>query len=179
MTSSSPAPSPALLPIATLPLADGGVAELLELVAPLDQETSAPIAHALAAMDPWRRYRFSADRLQRFIAEPQPHAPRYLVRTDSRIVGVVVLKPGWMFGSYLNFLAVLAPAQGRGVGGAVLDWMRADGVRRGERNQFVVTSAFNDRALGFYQRHGFEVIAEMPGLIDDAEIEILMRRRLA
>lgn len=167
-----------LKPVAALPLRDGTQVEIAEIVAPLDAALSAPLAAEIANMDPWRRYGFAAERLQGFIAQPSPQAQRYLVREETRVLGVVVLKPGWMFGTYLNFLAVLAAGQGRGIGGGVLEWMHAEGVRRGERNQFVATSAFNAGALRFYQRHGFARVADLPGLIRDDETEILLRRRL-
>lgn len=57
--------------------------------------------------------------------------------------------------------------------------MRREGEARGERNQFVATSAFNAGALRFYERHGFVVVANMPGLINDTETEVLLRRRLS
>ena len=165
--------------IATLALADGGTVAIAKLIAPLPTDLGAPLATELASMDPWRRYGFTPERLQRFVAEPNPQAPRYLVHDGARILGIVVVKPGWMFGSYLNFLAVLPGAQGRGIGGAVLAWLRSEGLGGVESNECVATSAFNDAARGFDEAHGFEIVARLPGLIGDDETEILLRRRLA
>lgn len=170
--------SDALREVALLPLANGATARIAEIVAPLDAATSSALAGQLAAIDPWRRYGFSVDRLQRFLSESVAGAPRYLVAVGDELAGVVVLKPGWMFGTYLKLLAVLPTAQGRGLGGAILDWMQREGEARGERNQFVATSAFNAGALRFYERHGFVRVANLPGLINDTETEILLRRRL-
>lgn len=170
--------SVALREVAEIPLADSGAARIAEIVNPLDAATGAALATQLAAIDPWRRYGFSAERLQHLLSEPIAGAPRYLAAIGDDIAGVVVLKPGWMFGTYLNLLAVLPPAQGRGLGGAILDWMQREGEARGERNQFVATSAFNAGALRFYERHGFARVADLPGLINDTETEILLRRRL-
>lgn len=171
--------APLLKSVTRLPLADLSRVDLSELIAELPASISAGLAATLADMDPWRRYGFSVERLQAFVGTPSPIARRYLVAEEDSVLGFVVLKPGWMFGTYLNFLAVLPQAQGRGIGGAVLDWMRREGEARGERNQFVATSAFNAGALRFYERHGFAVIANMPGLINDTETEVLLRRRLS
>lgn len=161
-----------------LTLADGGKVAIEPVAGTLPAATAEPLAVALADMDPWRRYRFDVERLQRFIVTETAGAERYLLVVRAEITGYAVLKPGWMFGTYLNFLAVLPAHQGRGVGSAFLGWMEAEGHRRGERNQFVVTSAFNARGLALYRRHGFTPIADMPGLIAEDETEILLRKKL-
>lgn len=168
----------ALHPIARLAIRDDGVVTLSRIVAPLPPNDADAIAAAIVAMDPWHRYGFPRERLRGFLSPADESAPRYLMTVGAEPVGLMALKLGWMFGSYLNILAVLPAWQGRGIGSAALQFIEAEARRRGERNQFVVTSAFNAAGLQLYTRHGFAPIAEMPGLIDDSETEILMRKRL-
>lgn len=163
---------------ATFTLSDGGSVTLREIAAGAEPGDAEAIGVRLAGMDPWARYGFGVERLAGFLRAGPPGAPRLLIRDGDRIAGVVALKTGWMFGTYLNLLAVLPEQQGRGIGGHVLDWLEAFGRARHDRNQFVVTSAFNSGGLRFYERHGFVQIAEMPGLIADSESEILLRKRL-
>lgn len=174
----TPAPAAAAAIGATISLRDGGFVTLSEITAGDEAGGIDEIAACLAGMDPWARYGFAPARLAGFLRAGPPGAPRLLIRDGDRIGGVVALKLGWMFGTYLNLLAVLPEQQGRGIGGAVLGWLEAFGRAREDRNQFVVTSAFNTRGLRFYERHGFVRIADMPGLIADGESEILLRKRL-
>lgn len=172
-------PDPGLSPLAVLSLKDGSRAILQVITTPLAADLVANVSLALAAMDPWRRYGIAVDRLASFVSPGAADQPRYLVTLDNEIAGLVALKLGWMFGTYLNLLAVLPQHQRRGIGSATLVWLDAFGRARKERNQFVVTSAFNASGLALYQRHGFVEIARMPGLIEDAETEILMRKQLS
>lgn len=167
--------------VAALPLAQGGTLFISELREALPETVAAPLAAALAQMDPWHRYGIPASRLATFLGPPQTGAPRYLLLAGNngrQIAGLVALKLGWMFGTYLNLLAVLPAYQRNGIGRAVLDWLEATARQRTERNQFVVTSAFNVAGLALYEKHGFKRIAELPGLISDEETEILLRKTL-
>lgn len=164
--------------IASLAIAGGSSVALDEVTSPLDPEVKHRLGTRLAAIDPWRRYGFTPERLARFLASPATEARRLLVTDAGRIAAVAIVRGGWLAGSYLNLLAVLPEDQGRGIGGAFLDWFAAEGRRSGERNQFVAASEFNFAALAFYERHGFTRVAMLPGLIADEETEILLRRRL-
>ncbi|MFN3869769.1 MAG: GNAT family N-acetyltransferase [Hyphomicrobiaceae bacterium] len=165
--------------IAVLPVQAGQEVSLEEVSGPLDTTIASSLAMELADIDPWHRYGFDAGRLERFLSQPFADAQRLLlVAAEERIAGIAVVRLNWLAGSYLNFLAILPAHQGSGIGGAFLDWMAGAGRERGERNQFVAATAFNTRALRLYDRHGFEQVAMLPGLIGDAETEILLRRRL-
>jgi GNAT superfamily N-acetyltransferase len=165
--------------LATIAIANGSFVGIAPINQPLPPDCAGALALAIASMDPWKRYRFEPAILMRLCTPAEPSAPRYLLTHRHEIVGLFALKLGWMFGSYLHILAILPPWQGRGIGSAVLRWIEERARTNGERNQFVVTSAFNTRGLALYERHGFERIATMPGLISDTESEILLRKRLA
>lgn len=165
--------------LAVLGLRSGGELRLDDIAGALDADIAGMLASELAGIDPWRRYGFDTARLERFLAQPMADAQRLLLVGDGEhVAGIGIVRLNWLAGSYLNFLAVLPAFQRRGMGGAFLDWMAAAGHERGERNQFVAATAFNTRAMQLYERHGFEPVAQLPGLIGDAETEVLLRRRL-
>ena len=171
-------PDHGLQSIASITIPDGGAVAITPITKELPADVAHSLASAVASMDPWKRYGFDPTIIMRFFAPAEASAPRYLVTRGNEIVGLFALKNGWMFGSYLNILAILPPFHGRGIGSAVLKWIEDRARANGERNQFVVTSAFNTRGLALYERHGFEQITSMPGLISDSESEILLRKRL-
>jgi ribosomal protein S18 acetylase RimI-like enzyme len=65
-----------------------------------------------------------------------------------RIVG-----PAW------EIVSIAADRPGGGVGGALLDWLRETAVEAGAVRLWLVTTNDNTRALRFYQRHGFDLVA--------------------
>lgn len=172
-------PQTGLERVATLRMRDGSMVTLEAILAPLPDATIDEVASSIAAMDPWRHYGIVSAQLTSYLAPGPVGQPRYLLIENDTIAGLVTLKLGWMFGTYLNLLAVLPGHQRKGLGSAALQWLESFGKERQERNQFVVTSAFNAPGLALYQRHGFIAIADMPGLIDDTETEILLRKRLS
>lgn len=168
---------PAVSVSQTLTLADGSIVSLSDAPAADDEITA--IARDLATIDPWKRYGFSAARMEQAMRRSGEGAELWVFRDAGMPAGVAAIRRGWLAGSYLALLAVLPSHQGKGLGGAFLSWHAAEGRHRGERNQFVAASEFNTSALAFYERAGFARVASLPLLLDDRETEILLRRRLA
>jgi ribosomal protein S18 acetylase RimI-like enzyme len=46
-------------------------------------------------------------------------------------------------------------------------------------NLWLCVSAFNSRAIAFYERQGFQPVADLPDLVTPGFAELLMRKRLA
>lgn len=168
---------PAVSASHTLLLSDGSNVSLTDAPAANDEITA--LARDLATIDPWKRYGFSAGRMELAMRRSGEGAELWIFRAAGKPAGIAAIRRGWLAGSYLALLAVLPSYQGRGLGGAFLAWHAAEGCRRGERNQFVAASEFNASALAFYERAGFARVASLPLLLDDQETEILLRRRLA
>jgi GNAT superfamily N-acetyltransferase len=145
-------------------------------LSPMDEVAAAQLAGRLAAMDPWRRLGYPADRLQGYLAADSPALVRYRVDVEGGLAGAMTVRWPWLHGPYLELLAVLPEAQGRGLGGALLDWLA---VQAGSsRNLWVAVSAFNTGARRFYARHGFVEVGAVPGLVRDGFDEILLRKAL-
>lgn len=165
--------------LATLAASDGKTYVLEEVVEPVDRDAIASLAAHVAAMDPWRQYpSYSAVQITRYLESIVPGAPRLLIRSEPDVIGAVGLKLDWLRGHYLQFLAVLPAYQGCGIGAATLAWLDGKAKEHGARNLFVLSSEFNNRAIRFYERHGFRRIASLPDLVTDGITEIMLRKKL-
>ena len=113
-----------------------------------------------------------------FLAGHEPGAQRLALMLDGEIAGAAVVRPGWLRGPYLQFLAVVPAAQGRGIGSAFIGWMEREARAAKERNLWVAASEINTGAIRLYERQGFAPIAKLDDLAWDGRAEILMRKRL-
>ena len=119
---------------------------------------------------------YPAEALARFLASSDDGAFRYLVEVDGAEAGAVSVRHPWLKGPYLELLALLPPFQRQGIGARIVSWFEEAGRALGARNLWVCASSFNDGALRFYQRHGFQPAATVPGLVADGYEEILLRK---
>jgi GNAT superfamily N-acetyltransferase len=142
----------------------------------LEPASCAKLARAIVAMPPWSVMDYPADAMARFLASSGDGASRYLVEVEGAEAGAVSIRFPWLKGPYLELLALLPQFQSQGIGASILAWFEQEGLRLGARNLFVCASAFNERALRFYERHGFRPVATLPGLVADDYQEILLRK---
>lgn len=85
---------------------------------------------------------------------------------DAEILGVIVTSPGWV-----NHLYVAAPAQGRGIGGALLRHAQAESVEPLQLWAFQQ----NVRARAFYEAHGFVSVRMTDGDNEEQQPDVLYR----
>jgi ribosomal protein S18 acetylase RimI-like enzyme len=135
------------------------------------------LGHALSRIDPWLTLGVSSNTLSTFLLREDPHCFRKVIRCDNAIAGVVAVRSPWLYGPYLNLLAVLPPYQHIGVGSAVLHWMASE-AGASASNLWVCVSKFNPRAFSFYERHGYQLVAELPELVKPGFAELLLRKQL-
>lgn len=154
----------------------GGAALTLSRLSEADARR---LATFFGAMDPWAAYGYSGAALGDFLSASEPGAPRFALTLDATVVGAAVIRTAWLRGPYLQFLALVPEAQGRGIGTALLTWLERQARVAGERNLWVAASQINADAIRFYERHGFVPVAELDGLAYDERTEILFRKRLS
>ncbi len=82
---------------------------------------------------------------------------------DGRMLGYAGLLAGGGAEADVQTIAVLASAQGRGVGGVLLRALIAEAAGRGATSLLLEVRADNAAAIGLYRRHGFERIAVRRG----------------
>jgi GNAT superfamily N-acetyltransferase len=143
---------------------------------PLKPESCPRLAAAIVAIEPWSVMAYPAERLAAFLAGQNQSLSRYCVRVENAEAGVVAVRSPWLKGPYLELLALLPPAQNRGIGSRIMAWFEESALEQEARNLWVCASSFNARALRFYARHGFAPVASLPGLVADGYVEILLRK---
>jgi diamine N-acetyltransferase len=127
-------------------------------------------------MEPWSVMNYPAEKLAAFLASQDEGVSRYLVSLGGSEGGVVSVRYPWLKGPYLELLALLPQAQNQGIGSSIIAWLESEALRHQARNLWVCASSFNQRGLGFYERHGFRRAATLPGLVADGYDEILLRK---
>jgi diamine N-acetyltransferase len=142
----------------------------------LDPRSSERLAAAIVAMPPWSVMNYPADAMAQFLAMADDNVSRYLIEIGAEQAGAVSVRSPWLKGPYLELLALLPKAQGQGIGARILTWFEQQALTLAARNLWVCASSFNTRALRFYERHGFEQAATLPGLVVDGYEEILLRK---
>lgn len=152
---------------------DGRLVRLVPMTAGLAEA----IGPGLAAIDPWARVGYAAERMTGFLAATETGAQRYAVLVDDEPAGTVVVRDPWLHGPYLHLIGLLPAFHGLGIGGRALDWMEAE-ARGRYRNLWLCVSEFNDSARRLYERHGFELAGRLDDLVFDGLVELLMRRRI-
>jgi diamine N-acetyltransferase len=138
------------------------------------------LGEALAAIEPWTHYGAPAADLAALFAPAFDGGIRLAVRSHSNStpIGVMAIRHPWLAGPYMQLLALLPGAQGRGHGQVLLAWFEAQARSAGAGNLWICVSAFNSAALRLYLRFGFECVTILDDLIKPGIDEILMRKRL-
>jgi len=131
----------------------------------------------MAAMEPWRTLTIGARNLTAILLRKVPYAASLHVTLYGRSAGAMVIRHPWLFGPYLEVLAILPEFQNRGLGSRLLLWLE-EGIAVNHGNVWVAASAFNRQAVAFYEKNGFERVALLRGLVRPEHDEILFRKRL-
>ncbi len=134
------------------------------------------LGYALVAIEPWSVIAYPASRMTAFLAADAPGLKRFAVMVEETPAGVVAVRRPWLYGPYLQLLAVLPPYQGGGLGGRLLGWFEEQAAPP-DRWLWLCCSTFNTRAAGFYQAHGYETAATFSDLLMDGMNEYLMCKR--
>ena len=103
---------------------------------------------------------------------------RLALTLDGALGGAAVVRPGWLRGPYLQFLAVVPAVQGRGIGSAFLAWMEREARAAKERNLWVAASEINTAPSASTSGTALRRSPKLDDLAWDGRAEILMRKRL-
>lgn len=147
------------------------------ILSPLSNSDAQTLGPAIACIEPWSRMGYADETLISYLADTDTNAGarKFGIWQSDNLTGCISVRDPWLIGPYLEMLALLPDWQGRGIGSAVLSWYEQE-ASPGARNLWVVSSSFNERALAFYRRHGFEDVATLPSLVFDGFDEILLRK---
>jgi len=134
---------------------------------------------ALAKIDPWKTLGSTPTEFEEGFQSQTHSTNTYAVILEDRPVGIISVRYPWLLGPYLGFLGFVPEAQGKGLGGALMNWLEEMAQEHSARNVFICVSDFNHEAQAFYKSFGYEKVADLDGLIVDEHAEFLLRKRLS
>jgi GNAT superfamily N-acetyltransferase len=141
---------------------------------PLGSQSVREVSNELCSMDPWLSMGYRPEALEFYLLRADPALSRYSIMVSEKLAGVLAVRFPWLFGPFIELLAVFDGFRGKGIGARVVHWVcRNDGAS----NAWVTVSAFNLGAQRFYGRMGFEITAALDDLIKPGWSEILLRKK--
>lgn len=127
-------------------------------------------------MDPWLTMRYRPEAVEFYLVRDDPALSRYSIMVSENLAGVVSLRHPWLFGPFIELLALFDGFRGKGIGAHIVDWAC---LNFKAANIWVTASALNSGAQRFYGRMGFEPTATLEDLIKPGWSEILLRKKLS
>jgi ribosomal protein S18 acetylase RimI-like enzyme len=150
------------------------------VIRPLVKHDLPALCPGLAELPLLRRYGRSAAKLQGILEAALERGEGLIVWEE----GGELLGLSWFLttgtlalGGYLRLLAVIGPAQKRGVGAKLLEGYEAE-VAKASHHAFLLASLDNAGAHRFYERHGYRRVGVLPSLVLPGEDEVLFWKRL-
>jgi len=125
---------------------------------------------------------WSADVVEEMISDALKEQPDgiFVAETGRRVVGfAIVMHRIWFNVSYLDYIQVKMKWTGKGVGHKLLekcvDWSR----QKGARIIYTETGSDNERAIEFYQKHGFKITGRIPDYYQKGLDAVILVNRLS
>jgi ribosomal protein S18 acetylase RimI-like enzyme len=133
------------------------------------------VIRMLAESDPWKTLGYTAAQWERLFDPLPAGRDGYVIELNGTVAGIGLLRPRFLFGDYLELLAIAPSAQGKGLGTTLLLYLERVVFQHGQ-NLFVCVSDFNTAARRFYTRNGYEEVGPLPDLLIAGATEILLRK---
>ena len=148
------------------------------MVRSLRAEDVEACAAVMSGLPLWREYGVTIREARATFTAALGGAAQVQVADDGgRVVGFVeyLVHGTFAHSGYVWAVGVAADAQGRGVGGRLMDAAEAKIFEAGP-NVFLLVSAANAGAQRFYERRGYRRIGEIPDYVRPGVTEILYRK---
>lgn len=133
------------------------------------------VIRMLADSDPWKRLGYTAAHWERLFTPLPPGREGYVIEQEGTVVGLALLRRQFLFGDYLELLAIAPSAQRSGLGRILLSHLERIVFARAT-NLFACVSDFNTSARQFYARHGYVEVGPLPDLLMSGTSELLLRK---
>src|SRR5207247_10707812 len=114
----------------------------------------AAVVRLLGDLNPWKRLGYTASDWERLFETPLQGRETFVIETGGSVVGVGVLRQRFLFGDYLELLAIAESAQGQGYGRALLAHLESVVYRRA-KNLCVCVTLVNHPAPPSYRPNGY------------------------
>lgn len=133
------------------------------------------VIRMLADSDPWKTLGYTAPNWETLFNPLPQGRDGYVVEENGAVVGIALIRQKFLFGDYLELLAIAPTFQGKGLGRTLLTYLEGIVFAR-TKNLFVCVSDFNAGARRFYARNGYQEIGPMPNFLIPGTAEILLRK---
>jgi ribosomal protein S18 acetylase RimI-like enzyme len=133
-------------------------------------------AEWIVALEPWRSLGYTAPALGRWLGRCARRGWVWVVPSSAAgVLGIVVVQPEVLLGSFISLVAVRPEASGQGVGRALVEGAAK---RVFARSRWLYTSSDGENAAAarFYRKLGFQRVGRLPGMIREGRSEIMWRR---
>jgi ribosomal protein S18 acetylase RimI-like enzyme len=147
----------------------------IPVIEPLKRGDVRKISCELAGMDPWRSLGYRPLDFAHYLLHSDCALSRYAISVSGNLSGVLAIRFPWLFGPFIELIALFDGSRGKGIGRRVIDWIRDR--YPAERNIWVSVSSSNLDAQKFYDRLGFTWVAALEDLVKPGSSEILLRKR--
>src|SRR2546430_7909801 len=114
----------------------------------------AAVLRVLGHLNPWISLAYTATDWERVFETPLQGRETFVIETEGSVVGVGVLRQRFLFGDYLELLAIAESAQGQGYGRALLAHLESVVYRRAKK-LFLCVFDFHHPAPRFFRREGY------------------------
>lgn len=145
---------------------------------PLKPEDADEVSVKVCSMDPWLSMGYRTEAIKFYLLRSDPALNRYGITVSGDLAGVLSLRFPWLFGPFIELMALFDGFRGRGIGGRIIDRLCREYEGRAS-NLWVTASDTNSGGQRFYGKAGFERAAVLEDLIKPGWDEILLRKRLA
>jgi GNAT superfamily N-acetyltransferase len=143
---------------------------------PIRPQSVREISRTLCSMDPWLTMNYKPEVIEFYLLREDPALSRYSIMVSENLAGVLSLRFPWLFGPFIELVALFDGFRDRGIGSRIVEWVS---LNHEAANVWVTVSAFNSGAQRFYGKMGFEKTAMLEDLIKPGWSEILLRKKLA
>lgn len=148
------------------------------ILIPINGITAEAISQQLVAMTPWYELGYQAKTLERYFLSQAEGFTSLVLTINQQPAGIITLRSPWLRGTLLELIAILPVFQHQGLGLWLMNWLHEYAQQRQQRNIWTLASAFNQKALQFYQTQGFKIVGQLDDFIIQGQNELLLRLRL-
>ncbi len=124
---------------------------------------------------------WSADLVEEMMFDALEEQPDgvFVAEVNGRVVGFTILMhKDWFNIAYLDYIQVSTDWIAKGVGHRLIERGIAWTEKKGARLIYTETGRDNERAVKFYQRHGFKITGEIPDYYQEGLDALILVRKL-
>lgn len=129
----------------------------------------------MSTSEPWLTIGRTYEESRALIENPSREV--YLAFEGDEFRGFIVLLMHGAFVGYIQIVAVMPEARGRGVGTELIRFAE-ERIFSTFPNVFLCVSSFNPRARALYERLGYQLIGELRDFLISGQSEFLLRKTI-